>query len=42
MWFMIAIGLWLYVGPGDLNWLESPRYPQIWVTLARCNHSIAI
>jgi hypothetical protein len=25
-----------------LNWLESPRYPQIWVTLARCRHSTVI
>jgi hypothetical protein len=25
-----------------LNWLESPWYPQIWVTLARCSHSVVI
>jgi hypothetical protein len=25
-----------------LNWLESPRYPWIWVTLARCSHSVVI
>jgi hypothetical protein len=25
-----------------LNWLESPRYPRIWVTLARCSHSIEL
>jgi hypothetical protein len=23
-----------------LNWLESLRYPRIWVTLARCSHSV--
>jgi hypothetical protein len=25
-----------------LNWLESPRYPRIWVTLARCSHSVEL
>jgi hypothetical protein len=25
-----------------LNWIESPRYPRIWVTLARCSHSVVI
>jgi hypothetical protein len=25
-----------------LNWLESPRYPRLWVTLARCSHSVEI
>jgi hypothetical protein len=25
-----------------LNWLESPQYPRIWVTLARCSHSVVI
>jgi hypothetical protein len=25
-----------------LNWLESPRYPRIWVTLAHCSHSVKI
>jgi hypothetical protein len=25
-----------------LNWLESQRYPWIWVTLARCSHSVVI
>jgi hypothetical protein len=25
-----------------LNWLESLRYHWIWVTLARCSHSVVI
>jgi hypothetical protein len=25
-----------------LNWLESPRYPQIWVTLDHSSHSVVI
>jgi hypothetical protein len=25
-----------------LDWLESPRYPRIWVTLARCSHSVEL
>jgi hypothetical protein len=25
-----------------LNWLESLRYPRIWVTLAHCNHDVVI
>jgi hypothetical protein len=25
-----------------LNWLESPRYPRIWVTLVHCSHSVEL